>query len=78
MAKEGSGFAASVWKARRSALNSAAPWPGPEVAQERVLEIQRKLHRRPMSAGISVESRMRGNSHVRFGGRPGEPDQPQG
>jgi RNA-directed DNA polymerase len=45
MAKEGSGFAAFVWKARRSALNSAAPWPGPEVAQERVLGIQRKLHR---------------------------------
>jgi hypothetical protein len=45
MAKEGSGFAASVWKARRSALNSAAPFPGPEVAQERVLGIQRKLHK---------------------------------
>jgi RNA-directed DNA polymerase len=45
MAKEGSGFAASVWKARRSALNSAAPWPGPEAAQERVLGIQRKLHK---------------------------------
>src|SRR3954454_11320494 len=45
MAKEGSGFAASVWKARRSALNSAAPFPGPEVAQGRVLGIQRKLHK---------------------------------
>jgi RNA-directed DNA polymerase len=45
MAKGGSGFAALVWKARRSALNSAAPWPGPQVAQERVLGIQRKLHR---------------------------------
>src|SRR3954470_17201475 len=45
MAKGGSGFAASVWKARRSALNSAAPWPGPQTAQERVLGIQRKLHR---------------------------------
>src|SRR5215217_5910278 len=45
MAKGGSGFAASVWKARRSALNSAAPWPGPQVAQERVLGIQRKLHK---------------------------------
>jgi hypothetical protein len=31
-----------------------------------------------MTAGMSVESRMRGNPHVRFGGRPGEPDQPQG
>jgi hypothetical protein len=45
MAKEGSGFAVSVWKARRSVLNSAAPWPGSEAAQERVLGIQRKLHR---------------------------------
>jgi RNA-directed DNA polymerase len=45
MAKEGSGFAASDWKAGRSALNSAAPWPGPEAAQERVLGIQRKLHK---------------------------------
>src|SRR3954464_1618292 len=45
MAKGGSGFAASVWKARRSALNSAAPWPGPQTAQERVLGIQRKLDR---------------------------------
>jgi hypothetical protein len=45
MAKGGSGFAASVWKARSSALNSAAPWPGPQVAQERVLGIQRKLHK---------------------------------
>jgi RNA-directed DNA polymerase len=26
-------------------LNSAAPWPGPQLAQERVLGIQRKLHK---------------------------------
>ena len=45
MAKGGSGLAASVWKAGRSALNSAAPRPGPEAAQARVLGIQRKLHR---------------------------------
>jgi RNA-directed DNA polymerase len=45
VAKGGSGLAASVWKARRSALNSAAPWPRPQVAQGRVLGIQRKLHR---------------------------------
>ena len=25
-----------------------------------------------MTTGMSVESRMRGNSHVRFGGRPGK------
>jgi hypothetical protein len=29
-----------------------------------------------MTTGMSVESRMRGNSHVRFGGRPGETDRP--
>jgi hypothetical protein len=29
-----------------------------------------------MTAGMSVESRMRGNLHVRFGGRPGETDRP--
>jgi RNA-directed DNA polymerase len=45
MAKGGSGLAASGWKAGRSALNSAAPWPEPEVAQARVLGFQRKLHR---------------------------------
>jgi len=45
MAKGGSGLAALAWKARRSVLNSAAPRPGPQVAQERVLGIQRKLHR---------------------------------
>jgi RNA-directed DNA polymerase len=45
MAKGGSGLVAVVWKARRSALNSAAPWPAPEVAQSRVLGIQRKLHK---------------------------------
>src|ERR1044072_8821621 len=45
MAKEGSGWAASVWKAGRAASNSVAPWPGPTVAQERALGIQRKLHK---------------------------------
>jgi RNA-directed DNA polymerase len=45
MAKGGSGLAASVWKAGRSALNSAAPWTAPDVAQARVLGIQRKLHK---------------------------------
>ena len=33
---------------------------------------------RPMTTGRSAESRMRSNPHVRFGGRPGETDQPQG
>jgi RNA-directed DNA polymerase len=45
MAKGGSGLAAFAWKAGRSALNSAAPWPGPDAAQARVLGIQGKLHK---------------------------------
>jgi RNA-directed DNA polymerase len=45
MAKEGSGLAAVAWNARRSALNSVAPWPEPEMAQARVLGIQQKLHK---------------------------------
>ena len=31
-----------------------------------------------MSTGMPVESRMRGNSHVRFGGRPAETERPKG
>jgi hypothetical protein len=31
-----------------------------------------------MTTGRSVESRMRSDPHVRFGGRPGETDRPQG
>ena len=34
-----------VWNARRSPLNSGGPWPSPSSAQERVLGIQRKLHK---------------------------------
>ena len=34
-----------VWNARRSPLNSGASWPEPKRAQERVLGIQRKLHK---------------------------------
>ncbi|MCA1697523.1 MAG: transposase [Actinobacteria bacterium] len=30
-----------------------------------------------MNTGMPVESRMRGNSHVRFGGRPGETERPK-
>src|SRR3954447_2502862 len=45
MAKGGSGLVASDWNARRSSLNNGAPWPTPEAAAERVLEIQRKLHK---------------------------------
>ena len=45
MAKGGSGLAAPDWKAGRSPVNAGAPWPAPKLAQERVLGIQRKLHR---------------------------------
>ena len=45
MAKEGSGPAAPDWKAGRSPVNAGAPWPEPKVAKERVLGIQRKLHK---------------------------------
>ncbi len=45
MAKGGSGFAAPDWNAGRSPVNTDAPWPEPKAAKERVLEIQRKLHK---------------------------------
>jgi RNA-directed DNA polymerase len=45
MAKGGSRFAEWDWNAGRSSLNSGASWPEPKVARERVLEIQRKLHK---------------------------------
>src|SRR4051794_7534980 len=43
--REASGLVASDWNARRSSLNSGAPWPTPEAAAQRVLDIQRKLHK---------------------------------
>jgi len=45
MAKGSSGLAAPVWNARRSPVNTGAPWPVPKVAEARVLGIQRKLHK---------------------------------
>jgi len=45
MAKGSSGLAAPVWKARRSPVNTGAPWPVPKEAEARVLGIQRKLHK---------------------------------
>jgi len=45
MAKDGSGLAAPVWNARRSPVNTGAPSVSSKVAAERVLEIQRKLHK---------------------------------
>ncbi len=45
MAKEGSRLAEWAWKAGRPSLNSDAPLPEPMVAKERVLGIQRKLHK---------------------------------
>jgi RNA-directed DNA polymerase len=44
MAKGGSEFAATGWNARRSAVNTDAPWPTLYEAEARVLEIQTKLH----------------------------------
>jgi len=44
MAKGSSGLAAPVWKARRSPVNTGAPTV-PMMASERVLGIQRKLHK---------------------------------
>jgi RNA-directed DNA polymerase len=46
MAKGGSGLAAPDWNARRSPVNTGAPFGlSPEAANERVLGIQRKLHK---------------------------------
>ena len=45
MAKGGNGLAAPDWKARRSAVNTAAPLPSLKRAEARVLGIQRKLHK---------------------------------
>ena len=45
MAKGGSGPAAPDWKAGMSPVNAGAPWPEPKAATERVLGIQRKLHK---------------------------------
>jgi RNA-directed DNA polymerase len=45
MAKGSSGLAAPDCKARRSPVNTGAPSPAPKVALERVLGIQRKLHK---------------------------------
>ncbi len=45
MAKGGSRLAESVWKAGRSSLNSGAPLPELKVAEQRVLGIQRTLHK---------------------------------
>jgi hypothetical protein len=45
-------------------VNTDAPWPTAEQAEAWVLGIQTKLHQ---WHGL-VESRMRGDTHVRFGG----------
>lgn len=44
MAKGDSEFAGWDWKARRTTVNTDAPWPTPETARARVLRIQTKLH----------------------------------
>ena len=50
-------------------MNTDAPWPDLTEAEARVLGIQTKLHQWALAQrhGL-VESRMRGNTHVRFGG----------
>ena len=50
-------------------MNTGAPWPDLTEAEARVLGIQTKLHQWALAQrhGL-VESRMRGNAHVRFGG----------
>src|SRR5262249_30393427 len=45
MAKADSGFAGRKRHARRSPVNTDAPWPSLEQAWRRVLGIQTKLHR---------------------------------
>jgi RNA-directed DNA polymerase len=45
VAKDGSGLAAPVWKARRSSVNTGARWVSPQAASERVRGIQRTLHK---------------------------------
>jgi putative ABC transport system substrate-binding protein len=69
MAKEGSRFAVEDWKIRRLLVNTNASWPDLIEAKPRVLKIQTKLHQwaKPHRHG-PVESRMRGDMHVRFGG----------
>ena len=56
-------------------MNTGASWPSLDEAKARVLEIQTKLHQWSLNKTLRlVESRMRGNAHVRFGGRTGETD----
>jgi hypothetical protein len=45
VAKGDSGLAAPDWNARRSPVNTGASRPQRMIAQQRVLEIQRKLHK---------------------------------
>ena len=61
-------------------MNTDAPWPSLEEAEQRVLGIQTKLHRWTESGHRDelVESRMRGDAHVRFGGRAEETGRPYG
>ena len=54
-------------------MNTDVLWPEREWAESQVLRIQTKLHRWAISQrhGL-VESRMRGDTQVRFGGRAEE------
>ena len=58
-------------------MNTGASWPG--SSESRVLSMQTKLHQWAMADSgrhfrrhEHMESRMRRESHVRFGGRAGE------
>lgn len=44
MAKGGSEFTGRDWDGMRTPVNTDAPWPRPDVANERILRIQTKLH----------------------------------
>ena len=55
-------------------VNTDVLWPERDWAESQVLRIQTKLHQWARIArghGL-VESRMRGDTHVRFGGRAEE------
>jgi hypothetical protein len=54
-------------------VNTDASWPDAEAAWQRVLKIQTKLHQWAIPDWHEhVESRMRSDPHVRFGGRSEE------
>ena len=68
-------------------MNTGASWPSLIEAESRVLAMQTKLHQwardpdalvRHSNGHEHMESRMRRESHVRFGGRAGETHRSKG